>query len=168
LFQMDAVMALANLARWEEVDRRLAAIVPQWRDDPRLPATLATIGLARGDLEAVERQLREGAESNGLLAEEYFLTLLWKGESVKAEAFAESRLAHGPDSAQALWREHLGDAAFLTGNIERARDRYEASLDQHPRPSSVWLKLSDVYFKLGDYEKERTFRERVYGGLRGR
>jgi hypothetical protein len=81
LFQMDAVMALAHLARWDEVDRRLAGIVPHWRDDPRLPATLAIIGLARGDLDAVERQLREGAESSGLLAEQYFLALLWKGDS---------------------------------------------------------------------------------------
>jgi len=30
------------------------------------------------------------------------------------------------------------------------------------------LKLSDVYFKLGDLEKERAFRERVYGSLRER
>jgi len=168
LFQMDAVMALAHLARWDEVDRRLAGIVPQWRDDPRLPATLAMIGLARGDLNAVERQIREDAESRGLMAEEYFLTLLWKGDSARAEGFAESMLARGSDSERAQWRERLGDAAFLTGDTQRARDFYEASLAKHSRPSSVWLKLSDVYFKLGDMEKERAFRERVYGGLRGR
>jgi hypothetical protein len=168
LFQMDAVMALAHLARWEEVDRRLAGIVPQWRDDPRLPAALATIGLARGDLNAVERRLREDPEPSGPMAEQYFLALLWNGDSARAEAFAESRLAHGSNSERALWRERLGDAAFLTGNIPRARDYYEASLAGHPRPSSVWLKLSDVYWKLGDLEKERAFRERVYGTLRER
>jgi tetratricopeptide (TPR) repeat protein len=168
LFRMDAVMALAQLARWDEVDRRLAAILPRWRDDPRLPATLATIGLARGDLDAAERQLREDAESRGLMAEEYFLTLLWKGDSARAEAFAESMLAHGSASERGLWRERLGDAAFLTGNIQRARAYYEASLAGHPRPRSVWLKLSDVYFKLGDLEQERAFRERVYGSLRER
>ncbi len=168
LFQMDAVMALAHLARWDELDRRLAAIVPQWRDDPRLPAALATIGLARGDLDAVERQLREGAESRGLLAEEYFLTLLWKGEPARAEAFAESMLARGSDSERSLWRERLGDAAFLSGDIQQARAYYEASLAGHPRPRSVWLKLSDVYFTLGDLEQERAYRERVYGSLRER
>ena len=67
---------------------------------------------------------------------------------------------------RAVWRERLGDAAFLSGNIQGARERYEASLAGHPRPGSVWLKLSDVYFKLGDLEKERVFRERVYGSLR--
>ena len=164
--QMDAVLVLAHLARWDEVDRRLAAIVPQWCDDPRLPAALAMIGLARGDLDAVERQLREGAESRRLLAEEYFLTLLWKGDSARAEAFAESMLARASASDRALWRERLGDAAFLTGDIQRARGYYEASLAEHPRPRSVWLKLSDVYFKLGDLEQERAYRERVYGTLR--
>jgi hypothetical protein len=168
LFQMDAVMALAHLARWDEVDRRLAGIRPQWRDDPRLPATLAIIGLARGDMDAVERQLRQNAESNGLMAEQYFLTLMWKGDSARAETFAGAMLARGPDSERSLWRERLGDAAFLTGNLQRARDCYEASLAEHSHPASVWLKLSDVYFKLGDLEKERTFRERVYGGLRER
>ena len=168
LFQMDAVIALAHLSRWDEVDRRLAAIVAQWREDPRLPATLAMIGLARGDLNGVEQQIREGAESSGLLAEEYFLTLLWKGDSARAEAFAKAMLERASNSEQSLWRERLGDAAFLTGNIQQAHDWYEASLAEHPRPSSVWLKLSDVYFKLGDLEKERTYRERVYGGLRER
>jgi tetratricopeptide (TPR) repeat protein len=168
LFRMDAVMALAHLARWDEVDLRLAGIVHQWRDDPRLPAALATIGLARGDLNALDRQLREDPESSGVMAEQYFLALLWNGDSARAEAFAESMLAHESSSERGLWRERLGDAAFLTGNMLRARDYYEASLAEHPRPSSVWLKLSDVYFKLGDLEKERAFRERVYGGLGGR
>jgi hypothetical protein len=165
---MDAVMALANLGRWDEADLRLAGIVAQWRDDPRFPATLATIGIARGDLNVLERQIREGTDASGLVAEEYFLTLLWTGDSIRAEIFAEGRLAQASGSERALWRERLGDAAFLTGTAERARDLYEASLAGHPRPSSVWLKLSDVYFKLRDPEKERTFREKVYGGLRGR
>ena len=165
---MDAVIALAHLGRWDEVDRRLAGIVPEWRDDPRLPATLAILGLARGDLNGVERQLREGAESSGLMAEQYFLTLLWKGESARAEEFAKSMLARGSAADQSWWRERLGDAAFLAGDTQRAREFYEESLAEHQRPSSVWVKLSDVYFKLGDVEQERAFRERVYGGLRGR
>ena len=165
LFKMDAVIALAHLSRWDELDRRLAAIVPQLRDDPRLPATLAIIGLARGDLDAVERQIRESAESNGFMAEQYFLTLLWKGDSAKANAFAQAMLARGSDSERAQWRERIADAAFLSGDIQRARELYEASLAGHTKPGSVWLKLSDVYYKLGDLDKERAFRERVYGSL---
>ncbi len=166
LIEMNAVLALASLARWDEVDSRLAAILPLWRNDPRLPVALAAIGLARGDLDAVERDLREGAEGRGLLAQEYFLTLLWKGDSARAESFANSMLARVSGPSQSLWRERLGDAAFLAGDTQSARNRYEASLDGHAQPSSVWLKLSDVYFKLGDLERERACRERIYGGLR--
>ena len=166
LIEMDAVMALAALGRWDEAGLRLANVAPLWRDDPRLPAALAALGVARGDLDAVAVQLREGAEMDGLMAEEYFLALLWKGDSIAAEQFAGAMLARGQE--QNLWRERLGDAAFLAGNMEQARERYEASLVGHPSPSSVWLKLSDVYYKLGDLETERTLRERVYGSLRER
>jgi tetratricopeptide (TPR) repeat protein len=146
-------MALAHLAHWDDVDQRLAGIAAEWRDDPRLPATLAILGLARGDLDGVERQLREGAETSGLMAEEYFLALLWKGDSARAAGFAERMIARGSAPEQSWWRERLGDAAFLTGDTQRAREFYEASLAEHPKPSSVWLKLSDVYFKLGDIEQ---------------
>lgn len=161
LFAMNAVIALVHLQRWEEVDRRMAAIVPHWRGDVRLPVTLALVGLARGDF--------DGAESTGLPAEEYFLALLWKGDAARARGFAEGMLERSRDAAaQSGWRERLGDAALLTGDAVRARDLYEASLAGHAQPQPVWRKLSDVYFKLGDAAQERSYRERVYGGLRGR
>ncbi|MCC6540352.1 MAG: hypothetical protein IT162_22590 [Bryobacterales bacterium] len=168
LFPMNAVIALVHLKQWDEVDRRLAAITPLWRGDVRLPATLALIGLARGDYAATERALREGTESTGLLAEEYFLALLWKGDAAHASAFAQTMLARGNPAAQSWWRERLGDAAFLFGDTAGAREFYEASLAAHHQPRVVWLKLSDVYFRLGDAARERSYRERVFGGLRGR
>ena len=169
LFKMNAVMALAHLARWEEADRRLSALIPEWRGDPRLPVALALIGLARPNLDEVERELRAGAESNGLLAEEYFLlVLLWKGETARAEQFAQSMQDRAANPQRHLWQERLGDAAFFTGNIQRALGFYEASLAGNPHPGPVWLKLSDVHFKLGDLDKERTYRERIYGSLNDR
>ena len=36
----------------------------------------------------------------------------------------------------------------------------------HERPDGIFLKLSDVYFQLGDLELERVYRERIYGSLR--
>jgi len=168
LVQLDAVLALAHLARWEDVDQRLSRIAPHWRDDPRLPATLAIIGLARGDLEGVERQLRDSAASNGVLAEQYFLTLLWKGESARADAFALQMLTRSSDAGKAQWQERRGDAAFISGDIRQARALYDTSLEGHAHPASVWLKLSDVCFRLGDLEQERAFRQRVYGALRER
>jgi hypothetical protein len=32
----------------------------------------------------------------------------------------------------------------------------------------VYLKLSDVFFRMAAYEKERYYREQVYGSLSGR
>ena len=58
--------------------------------------------------------------------------------------------------------------AFLSGNIQGALQWYEASLGQQKRVTSVLLKLSDVYFRLGDLERERGYRELIYGSLRDR
>jgi hypothetical protein len=64
------------------------------------------------------------------------------------------------------WLEREGDARFRLGDIEGARQRYEASLVEQENPASVFTKLSDVHFKLGDLEGERRYREKVYGSLR--
>lgn len=167
LFKMDAVVALARLGQWDAVDRRLAEIVPAWRDDPRLPVALAMIGLARGDLESFERIVRDSSGAmHHVWAEQYFFALLWKGEITRAEQFANSMHERSRATARVLWSERLGDVALLMGAFDRARETYERSLDGHPSPSSVWLKLSDVHFKLGDLEREREFRERLFGHLR--
>lgn len=170
LFRMNAVMALAQLSQWEEVDRRLPALMAEWRGDSRLPVALVRIGMARQDLDGVERALRQGAEASGILAEQYFLTLLWRGETARAEAFAEAMRARSGAAAseRALWQERLGDAAFFAGDVARALRQYEAALAGHGWPATVWSKLSDVHFKLGDMAKERDYRERVYGSLRGK
>src|SRR5207247_1648024 len=56
-----AAIYLAALGRWNEVDVRLAGLHAAWKDDPRLPLLLATIGLARADLDSAERPLRASA-----------------------------------------------------------------------------------------------------------
>lgn len=61
MYDASAVLALAALARWDQVDVRLAALHGAWRDDPRLPLLLAMLGLARSDLAAAERPLRAHA-----------------------------------------------------------------------------------------------------------
>ena len=40
------------------------------------------------------------------------------------------------------------------------------ALDAHPDSVNVLLKLSDVYFLLGELQKERSYRESIYGALR--
>ena len=59
--EASAVLSLAALGRWDQVDVRLAGLHVAWKDDPRLPLLLAMIGLARADLEAAERPLRAPA-----------------------------------------------------------------------------------------------------------
>jgi tetratricopeptide (TPR) repeat protein len=102
-----------------------------------------------------------------LIAEEYFFVFLWKNQVPEALQFAERMLARyqslGIPSAK--WQERLGDASFLMGHFSEALERYEASLKEGPRNPGILTKLSDVYFRLGDLEGERVYREEIYGKL---
>ena len=67
------------------------------------------------------------------------------------------------------WLEKIGDTAFMQGDFSEALRRYSdvrgADLDRtEPR---ILQKMSDVYFRLGDLDNERLYRERVYGRLTG-
>ncbi len=64
------------------------------------------------------------------------------------------------------WLERAGDAAFYDGEYFEARSRYEETLPISQDPASIYLKLYDVHFKLGDRELERVYREKIYGSLR--
>ena len=105
-----------------------------------------------------------------LIAEQYFFVLLWKDRFAEAEQYA-SRIVERFKKMQllpSLWQERAGDAAFLAGNVSGALLWYDASVGGGNQNSSVLLKLSDVYFRLGDQEQERIYRERIYGSLAGR
>lgn len=102
-----------------------------------------------------------------LIAEQYFFVLLWKERLREAEKYASRMVEHfrrlGLDSSQ--WQERAGDAAFLSGNLLGALHWYETSLAGNRQRNSVYVKLSDVYFRMGDPERERIYRERIYGHL---
>jgi tetratricopeptide (TPR) repeat protein len=207
IYAMDAVLALAALAQWQEVEIRLGRIYSGWQTDMRLPVALAMIGLARQNLEEAELSLRTPAEQipeevgqellarlrNGeiseevlnrlrsrfpdnwtdyvrdtLIAEEYFFVLLWKNRLTEAEQFANRMTARYQSLSMNSWKwmEKLGDTAFLSGNFPAALQRYEESLKSSKNNGGILLKLSDVYFRLGDLEKERLYREQLYGTLR--
>jgi hypothetical protein len=53
------------------------------------------------------------------------------------------------------------------GDYGLAKQHYENALSKNNRRqlSSVYLKLSDLYFLMGDPQNERHYRERVYGSL---
>lgn len=101
-----------------------------------------------------------------LICEQYFFVLLWKNNYTEAEQYA-SRMAERmkllglPDWQ---WHERAGDAAFLAGNPAGAILHYEAAL-KDPAGRYVMLRMSDAYFRLGDFAKERDYREKIYGSL---
>ncbi|HVN82118.1 MAG TPA: hypothetical protein VMW38_24250 [Terriglobia bacterium] len=105
-----------------------------------------------------------------LIAEQYYFVLLWKDRFAEAEQYASRMVEHfrSLQLEPSKWQERGGDAAFLSGNIQGALQWYEASLGQQKRITSVLLKLSDVYFRMGDLERERVYREMIYGSLRDR
>lgn len=103
-----------------------------------------------------------------LTAELRFYVLLWQRRYGAALDYAGrmAELHQRMELPVGRWREHQGDAAFYAGDYLEAKRRYEESLGDHERPNSVFLKLSDVHFQLGDLDLERVYRERIYGSLR--
>jgi len=102
-----------------------------------------------------------------LVAEQYFLVLVWQHRTADAERFAQ-RMADRYETLgipSSRWHERMGDAAFYLGNFAAALHGYERSLSAHPQASGVLAKLSDVYFRLGDLENERLYREKIYGAI---
>lgn len=106
-----------------------------------------------------------------LLLEQYYFLLLWRDAYTEAYEFAQqvaTQLENKTGSA-GVWYEFKGNAAFLGGDYDQALDDYEQALsanDDFPaRIHSVYLKLSDLAFKVGNAEQERHYREQVYGSL---
>ena len=65
----------------------------------------------------------------------------------------------------AHWVERIGDAAFLGKDYPEAIRRYDESAGEAGLHPGLMLKLSDVHFLLGDLDKERLYREAIYGSL---
>jgi hypothetical protein len=137
---------------------------------------MAMIGIARKDLARAEEWLHASAEevqsvSDTLLTEQYFYVLLWQKQTAAAAQFARRMVdrcwALGIEPAS--WLERIGDAAFVEGDFGEALRRYleTAGPDREPSEPRLLQKLSDVYFRVGDLDRERLYRERVYGRLSG-
>ena len=108
--------------------------------------------------------------SEVLIAEQYFLVLLWQGSYRQAEDYANrvsERLRLLGISAS-RWVERAGDAAFFLVDHTTALRNYETALRDRPADPLLLVKVSDVHFMLGELQAERTYRERVYGSLEGK
>ena len=210
IYELNAVLSLAALNAWQQVDTRLLGIYADWVNDIRFPAAIAMIGIARKNLTQAEEWLHVPAEvvpdvlgqqlldrlrrnqidaslladlrrrfpdnwqdyvDDKLLADQYFYVLLWQKQTGAAAQFAGRMvdryrmLGIEPSS----WIERIGDAAFMQADFSEALRRYAEILgaDQDHAEPRILQKMSDVYFRLGDLEQERLYRERVYGRLSG-
>ena len=103
---------------------------------------------------------------HALIAEQYYYVLLWQGLYNEAKTYSIN-IAERLDflgAPKSQWLERAGDALFFQDDLQGAQAFYEDSLEQSKDPI-VFLKLSDVYFLLQDNEKEKFYREKIYGSL---
>jgi len=106
-----------------------------------------------------------------LITEQYYFVLLWQEAYNDAHDFAQRTAARLVANGQGagVWHEFQGNAAFLMGDYNTALQHYETAMTENENDGrklrSVYLKLSDLYFLLGDPGQERHYRERVYGSL---
>ncbi len=98
-----------------------------------------------------------------LALEQQYFQLLGAGDYQQAGQFADEVAERFTALAlpAGLWRERAGDAALLQNLPELALQHYQV-VNQEELRYGIELKLSDVYFLLGDFDKERHFRESVY------
>jgi tetratricopeptide (TPR) repeat protein len=210
IYELNAILSLAALNEWPQVDRRLSGIYGDWANDIRFPAALAMIGIARKNLSQAEEWLHVPAEEvpdvlgqqlldrlrrnqidaslladlrsrfpdnwqdyvrDKLLADQYFYVLLWQKQTAAASQFAGRMVGRyrmlGIEPSS--WLEKMGDVAFMQADFSEALRRYAeipGAGQGHEEPR-ILQKMSDVYFRLGDLDNERLYRERVYGRLSG-
>jgi tetratricopeptide (TPR) repeat protein len=105
---------------------------------------------------------------SALASEHRYYVLIWQESYEQARAVADRMIARirGMGLPAGAWIERRGDALFWLGDVRAAKESYEEALAAGADPASLYGKLSDVYFSLGDVEGERRYREKVYGSLR--
>lgn len=118
----------------------------------------------------VERQLEEQfrqeavrVDSSAAAEPDHWIDLMQERSFDLALRFAESELAAG--AADTWWAERAGDAALLLEIPSLALEFYDQAMAAEGDSLQLQLKLSDVYFRLGDVEAEKQLRERIYGTL---
>lgn len=176
ILHIGELQSLVKALRRDDAEARWSALAPVLHNDLRYGMLAAQIGMQRNDWSEAERWLRKPAENQSdvtpaeqkLIAEEYYFVLLWKAEYRRASAFAERtarRVSATADGDPSIWLERTGDALFLAGEPAEAKAFYERALERNPRAWGPNTRLSDVHFRLGNVERERHYRESVYGSL---
>ena len=169
-----AVSAILGMARGDLEQAEIA--IGTAPDHFPVPADAPLRRLWSGDLDqALVRDLtaafpNDWADHLGtfLTAEHRYFVLVWRERYEEARAYADQMAAElrrmGLPAGN--WLERRGDALLWMGDSRGALQSYEESLTSLVDQDPVFAKLSDVYFTLGDFDRERFYREKVYGSLR--
>jgi tetratricopeptide (TPR) repeat protein len=172
--RLPLLLTMLGLARGdlEAAQRLLRPRAARVADDPRLECAMIALStdLDASIVEMVRKRFPsdwQGCLDAAFLPEQYFHVLL-AGRSYDEAGHYATRMAERLRSMNlpaGPWIERIGDARFLERDYPRALARYQESAG-HDRPDTgLMLKLSDVHFLLGDYQKERQMREAIYGSL---
>jgi len=102
-----------------------------------------------------------------LLMRHYFFVLLWEKRYSEATQYAAEIIEalNKKGIPAAWWIEHSGDVALLSGSYQEAIALYERSIQPHSE-RRIYQKLADAYHLLNNLERERFYREKIYGTLR--
>jgi tetratricopeptide (TPR) repeat protein len=141
-------------------------------DDPRLECSLLARSrlLDPGTVAMVRARFPEDWATclhAALLPEVYFYVQLFRKDPAGALRYA-TRMERRMQSLRLPedgWIERMADASLLGGDARYALTLYTESLRR--RGPDPWLlsKIADVHLLLGDVDRERVFREAVYGSL---
>ena len=173
-----AAQAMIGLARGEDwtsetVLQEAVGHLLEYRSDPSV-ADLWADGPGDQRVEVLREHFPDrwkGFLRERLLVEQYYFLLLWRGAYSEALQFAQqvADLLEYENGTAGIWYEFLGNAAFLAGETDLALDFFELAIEEsegsQARTHNVYLKLSDLFYRTGDLEKERFYREKVYGSL---
>jgi tetratricopeptide (TPR) repeat protein len=173
LYEVSAILTAAVLQDFTEADERWSRARDRWRNDIRSGIILALLGLAHKNFDDAEAWMREPASNlvratSEAIAGQYYYVLVWKGRYTEARDYAGQMVAFlkRQNAPASIWLERTGDALFFEQDYRQAGQFYEQALQADPKNTVTYLKLSDVWFQLGDREKERFYREGVYGALK--
>ncbi len=161
MYGLSIALALSAMRQWSRVQQQMTRIAAQWADDVRFGLAWAMIAIARGDTTELKRAKQTSGEADAKHEEDYYFALLWRRQFPAA-----LDLAIRMSETDSTWLEKAGDVYMFLKDPAAALKWYDQSIEAHPDSVSVLLKLSDVYFLLGDLQKERSYRESIYGALR--
>lgn len=164
IFRFSELIALVRAKRIDDAARLWEELEPPLQRDVRYGTLAAMIGLARGDLSAVDRWLAGKGHEPGASTDLRYFVLLWQREYRRAADFAQ-RAARLDSADTTQWLERSGDALLLAGSPSEARVFYEQVLQREPDAWGATSRMADVFFLLGDSDREKVYREKIYGHL---